>query len=306
MEVECSDVDSWYHFSSKGRGDPASYDELTSLERTMHGEPWMDRQALIRYWSNIEGLGIIPLVAEIEGKVVGHPDVIIADEQPLGRFLYLDVLMVHKAYRRRGVATALIREAERLARTGKVGFMMVQPQQYEGPSGSTYRSCGFEKAFDTYQLETSIECPEPLSGLRLVSIPQIQEAPIKTHAMICGWYNISAKTWDYGVNTDPEFLRFFSCHELALSALTDRSTYFFHLQQNRFDHSTGTLSLWAPLPLDHKETQDVFQAAKTAASWLGIRKMTTKTIESFLAVLEKCGFLIKSKEEPYLTKTVSP
>jgi len=193
----------------------------------MHGEPWMDRQALIRYWSNIERLGIIPLVAEIEGKVVGHPDVIIADEQPLGRFLYLDVLMVHKAYHRRGVATALIREAERLARTRKVGFMMVQAQQYEGPSRLTYRSCGFDKAFDTYQLETSIECPEPLSGLRLVSIPQIQEAPIKTHAMICGWYNISAKTWDYGFNTDPEFLRFFSCHELALSALTEKSMYFF-------------------------------------------------------------------------------
>jgi len=108
VEVECSDVETWYHHSSEGRGDPASYDELSSWERSMHGGPWTDHTALTKYWEDIERLGIIPLVAEIDGKVVGHLDVIFSDELPLGHFLYLDVLTVHKTYRRRGIARALI------------------------------------------------------------------------------------------------------------------------------------------------------------------------------------------------------
>jgi len=93
----------------------------------------MDRTGLTRYWGDIERLGIIPLVAELDGKVVGHLDVIITDELPLGHFLYLDVLGVHQAYRRRGVATALTREAERLARDREVAFMLVQPSSSKDP-----------------------------------------------------------------------------------------------------------------------------------------------------------------------------
>ncbi len=39
VEVNCSDVETWHHFSIKGRGDPASYLELNPWERTMHGGP---------------------------------------------------------------------------------------------------------------------------------------------------------------------------------------------------------------------------------------------------------------------------
>ena len=305
VEVECSDVETWYHYSSEGRGDPAPYDELSSLERVMHGGPWMDPGTLIKYWDDIERLKIVPLVAEIEGKVAGHLDVIFGDELPLGRFLYLDVLMVHKAYRRRGIATALIKEAERLAGRRGVRSILVSPEKYEGPSGLTYRSCGFEKAFDVYQLDTSTDHPQFPSGVQLVSIPRLQEAPVRTHPMICAWYNISTKTWYYGINPDLERLHAFSCHQLALSALTNNRTYFFHIQQNRFDSSKGTLCLWAPAPLNEKELLGIFQASRTSASWLGIEVLTTKTIKRYVSTLEKADFKVKSKGEPYLTSIVN-
>jgi len=305
VDVECSGVVKWYHFFDKGRGEEASYDGLSSLERTMHGGPWMDLTALTNYWRTIEQLGIIPLVAEIKGKVVGHLDVILTDELPLGRFLYLDVLTVHKAYRRRGVATTLIREAEKLAKKKKAEFMLVQPQRYEGPSGLTYRSCGFEKAFDTYQSETPVNHPKFPLGVQLVSIPQSQEAPLKTHTMICGWYNISAKKWYYAMNPDLETLRALSCSDLALSVLINKGTYFFHVRQNCFDHSKGTLSLWAPASLNQKEIRIIFQVSKTVASWLGIKTLKTKTIERYLPILEKEEFEIKSKGEPYLIKNIN-
>jgi len=305
VDVNCSEVEQWHHFSSKGQGDPASYDELISLERCMHGGPWMDPTALAKYWETIERLGIIPLVAETDGRIVGHLDVIISDELSLGHFIYLDILMVHRAYRRRGVASALIKEAERLAISRKVRFMCVEPEQYEGPPGLTYRSCDFEKAFDTYHLETSVDHPEIPSGVQVVSIPQIQSVPIRTHIMMCGWYNISVKMWNFGINPDLESSRAFCYHDLALSALTSESIYFFYLQQKRFDHSTGRLCLWAPTPLNQEELQDIIQVSKAVASWLGIKTLTTKTIERYLPTLEKAGFKINSKGEPFLIKNVS-
>ena len=230
-------------------GEKASYDELSSLERVMHGGPWMDPEALAEYWKVIERLGIIPLVAEIDGKVVGHLDVVFSDEPPLGRFLYLDVLTVHKAYRRRGVATALIKEAEGLARERNVDFLLVQPEKYEDPSGLTYRSCVFKKAFDIYRLETHIDRPRVPLRIQLASIPQVQEPPLRTHVMMCGWGNISKKTWDFGVNPNVEMLSAFSQHMLALCALKNKTKYFFTCIPESLPKNKGfTTSLVANTP----------------------------------------------------------
>lgn len=306
MEVECSDVRTWYHYSSKGRGSPASYDELSPWERVMHGGPWMDVNALAKYWTRIERLGIIPLVAEFNGKVGGHLDIIFSNELQLGDFLYLDVLTVHEAYRRRGVARALIARAEKMAKRKNVPFMMVQPEEYNGPSGLTYRSCGFKRVFEVYHLETTIDASETHKDICVTTIPQTQPAPLKTHAMICGWYNISAKTWDYGLNPNVDLLRAFSCYQLALSALTNEDTYFFHLKQSYFDRKKGTICLWTPLPLNKKMLERVFQVAKTAGSWVGIKRLSTESFRKNVDVLKKMGFSIKSEDEPYLIKWLKP
>lgn len=52
VEVNCSDVEQWYHFTPRGRAGPASYEELSSWERVMHGGPWMRRRFQItgREW----------------------------------------------------------------------------------------------------------------------------------------------------------------------------------------------------------------------------------------------------------------
>jgi GNAT superfamily N-acetyltransferase len=305
VEVYRSDVQEWYHFTSKGRGNKASYDELSTLERVMHGGPWMDPKALTKYWDDIEKLGIT-LVAEIQGKVVGHLDVIFSNELPLGHFLYLDVLEVHNDYRRKGVATALIKSAEELAKEKGASFMLVEPEKYEGPSGLTYRSCGFTRAFEAYNLEMPIETETIPNDVCLISIPQNMKAPIETHEMVCGWYNISSKTWNYGVNPDLDHLRFFSCHELALSALINDEAFFFHLQQDRCDHSVGSLVLWSPASsIDSTMIKTIFKTVKASASWLGIKKLGTKTLEKYVSLLEEMSWKKTSQVEPYLTKVLS-
>lgn len=306
VEVECSDVQTWYHYSSKGRGSPASYNELSPWERVMHGGPWMDVNALAKYWARIERLGIIPLVAEFNGKVVGHLDVIFSNELVLGDFLYLDVLTVHEAYRRRGIAKALIARAEEMAKRKNVSFMMVEPEEYNGPSGLTYRSCGFERFFEPYHLETTINASKTHNDICVTMIPKAQQAPLKTHAMICGLYNISVKIWDYGLNPNVDLLRAFSCNQLALSALTKEGTYFFHLKQTYFDNEKGTVCLWAPLPLNRRMLERVFKVAKTASSWIGIKRLSTETFGKNVSALKEIGFSIKSKDDPYLIKWLKP
>jgi len=76
------------------------------------------------------------------------------------------------------------------------------------------------------------------------------------------------------------------------------------LGQNRFDHSKASLSLWSPTPSNERKLQDAFQAAKASASWLGIETLTTKTIERYVPTLEKMGFKVESRVEPYLTKDI--
>lgn len=304
VEVECSDVKSWYHYSYKGQGEPATYEELTPWERMMHGGPWMDRSELTKYWENMERLGIIPLVAELDGKIVGHLDVLFSDELPLGSFLYLDVLKVHKAHRRRGVARALIQEAERMARSKRVGFMLVSPREYEGPSGLTYRSCGFEKAFDTYDVEILVNGAVMPSEVKLAPITLAHEPPVKICTMVCGWYNISIKMWDSCVNPYLEIMRALHQHQLAFSLLVGENIYFISVSTKLFDLLTGSLEVWAPVPLDEMELNDVFQACRTLASWLGMKTLTTRTIEQYVSKLEETGFKIKSKGESWLIKNL--
>jgi hypothetical protein len=87
----------------------------------------------------------------------------------------------------------------------KAGFMLVSPQEYEGPSGLTYRNCGFEKAFDTYDVEMVVSNTVIPQEIRLAPITLAKEPPIKTHSMVCGWYNISIKMWDDFANPNLEF-----------------------------------------------------------------------------------------------------
>jgi len=140
---------------------------------------------------------------------------------------------------------------------------------------------------------------------QIASIPHTQEAPVRTHSMVCGWYNTSLKTWYYGVNPNLEHLRALSSSALALCALIRKSAYFLHLQHSLFDQSKGGLCLWAPVPPNEEELQTAFEASEIAARWLGIETLTTKTIEGYVSTLERVGFKVKSKTEPYLAKKIS-
>ena len=170
VEINKSDVEEWHHFSRGGRGAAASYDELTGWERVMHGGPWEDLHALRRHRPYMERVGIICLVAELDGRVVGHLDVIPTRELRLGEYLFLDVFMVHRSYRRRGVGTALLRAAEALAAEESLPRLVVMTD-YEEAGSLTYRSYGFEPFHEMCTLEAEIGSPAVPTGVMITDPP---------------------------------------------------------------------------------------------------------------------------------------
>jgi len=305
VEANCSDVKEWFHWSRSGRGEPASYDELRDWERRMHGGEWMDVGLLNRYWDELELYGVIPLVAELEGKVVGHLDVIASREPSFGRFLWLDVLMVHREYRRRGVATALIRHAEEIAKKEGLDAMMVYPEDYEGPSGLLYRSVSFERFRELHTVD--IEC---LKGdipdkIALVSLRMDQQPPLDTHEMICGRANISQKMWRFGQLQshvhDP-----ITSHDIMLGAVTEAGTYYFRLS-TWFPRKKGYLALWCPLKVETARVAEVVSVVRMLGLVIGIDRLESTVLERDLETLSQLRFQDRGMySSPLMRKTLTP
>jgi len=283
---------------------------LVEVERsdTLPWSPWMDVEALSRHWDHIERVGIIPLVAELEGRVVGHLDVVLTEEPPLGSYLYLDVLVVHKAYRRRGVATMLIEEVERIARERAVDMLLVNPEDYEGPSGLTYRSMGFERMFEFHRVAMSCGDLKMPEGLSLNIIPRGWPAPLKTHEMVCRAPNVSVNMWDYAVNpltySRTDVLEY-HWRDLALWFSSRGWVSYVCLNQSPRNLAEVSVETWVPAQLDEESLGETFSAVKALASMLKANTIATYAFGDRLDLLRRFGFEDRGKCEPWLAKRIA-
>ena len=302
VEVNCSDVERWYHFTPRGRAEPASYEELSSWERVMHGGPWMDEAALSDYWRRMERLGVIPLVAELEGKVVGHLDVIFCKDPVLGEYFYLDVLMIHRSYRRRGVARALINAAEDLAKDRGFRKLVVQPEDYEGPSGLTYRSLGFRREWEVAVLSLTPKNGAEKNEAKVQSISPDEERPVEAFPMVCGWYVVSAKMWDYAVHPRGTLYTAIPLHSLVFKVLVNSEAFYIHIGEKLFANGVGVLCLWAPQNFTEEGLRRVVGTVEALATAIGLKKLETRTLDMFVEVLGKLGFRREGFTEPFMVK----
>jgi len=104
-------------------------------------------------------LGITCLVVKLDGKGVGHLDVIPANDRDLGKYLFLDVFIVHKTHRRKGIATALLKTAEEYAIKLSLPRIIVMTE-YDGAGGLTYRKNGYSPYRELFTIESKIKDPE--------------------------------------------------------------------------------------------------------------------------------------------------
>ena len=71
VDVNCSSVDKWFKYVN-GKEVEAKYEELSIEERFSHGGPWMSIETWSIHLNYILTSKQYPLVAMVNGKVVGE------------------------------------------------------------------------------------------------------------------------------------------------------------------------------------------------------------------------------------------
>ena len=263
----------------------------------------MDLQLLRRYWSFAEKSGTICLVAEMDNRVVGHLDVIPTREREVGEYLYIDVFMVHRLFRRRGVGTVLLKAAESLAVEKGLPKMIVLAD-YEGPGGLTYRKFGFKAFLEMCTLEAKIPDVLMPSDIKIVNPPF--EPPLDSHHLLCGWFNTPMKLWNlswgypWKLDLDP-----FDWHRFILSLVTQSGIVHFLLTPCYPERAKFDVCLWVPSGIDITDLSKAVQSIKTMARTLGAETLTTVAFEKDRKMLEAAGFAWIRRHDPMLSKELS-
>ncbi len=147
VDVYCSGVDRWFRWFGGGRVE-ADYGDLGVVDRWSHGGSWMGVETCAVHLNFLLTSDQYPLVAVLDGRVVGE------ERGCLGKTAFIDVLEVHRDFRRMGVRRALVGGAIELARENDCDTISVWPAK--GAVGF-YGKCGLsEVAYDVVDLEVDL------------------------------------------------------------------------------------------------------------------------------------------------------
>jgi len=201
-EVHCSDVDKWFKWI-RGEKVQARYEELSVGERYRHGGPWMSIETCAIHINYVLTSGQYPLVAELEGKIVGELELYIGEERgDLGKTAFIDILEVHKDYRKRGVGRALINTARMIAIKENCSTLTVWPDKRVIPF---YRKCGLNKtAYNIAQIIVDTRnVPKPRKTYSIQEFPN--KYPVRSlwlvspriYSSFAAWLK---SRWNYALN----------------------------------------------------------------------------------------------------------
>lgn len=113
-------------------------------------------------------------VAEINGKVVGTTMV-----NPKGKLGYIGAVMVHPTYRRRGIATKLMKRALNYIRKKKLSRAVLHVVSTNTSAKGLYHKLGFEKFEDTVHLVANIDSLRKPEDVEEVVIRNFEKGDIE-------------------------------------------------------------------------------------------------------------------------------
>lgn len=111
--------------------------DTVRLPRRMRAEYPRDVEQLVENWQRGEGF----LAAEVDGEVRGYVDVLAWPWQQMG---WIANLAVDRGYRRRGVGTALLRQARHWARQEGLRTLLAEATTKNYPALCFYQKLGFQ------------------------------------------------------------------------------------------------------------------------------------------------------------------
>ncbi|ASJ02497.1 GNAT family acetyltransferase [Thermococcus profundus] len=122
-------------------------EELSGLsvrERYLRGGPWMSVETCSVHINALLLDGQYPIVAELDGRIVGEAEVFLSEEPIKGeikRIAHLDLIEVHPDFRGRGVGRALIEYIERNF-ADRAELLTTQPSE---EAAGFYKKLGFDR-----------------------------------------------------------------------------------------------------------------------------------------------------------------
>jgi len=165
---------------------------IVAVHRTdVHdGNPWLEAPTCAAHLNNFLLDGHTALVAEVDGRVVGEVEFLVADEAPFGRTASLNVICVHEEFRRRGVGKALMARASRLARRAGARVFHVTPEVSAVPF---YRRVGLEAVDEL--LWVAYDLPRKARAVRASGCYDEGHEAVSGLAQVFGRYISSRHTW---------------------------------------------------------------------------------------------------------------
>ena len=154
VEVYCSDVDKWYRFIN-GKKVEARYEDLSVIDKFSHGGPWMSIETCSIHLNYVLTSNQYPLVALLNDRVVGDLELYIGEESSLlGKTGFIDVLQVHRDYRKKGIGKALVKKAKDICIDHDCDTLSVWPEKNVV---DFYKKCGLNTiAYRIYHIEIDL------------------------------------------------------------------------------------------------------------------------------------------------------
>ena len=206
VAIHCSDLEdnTWYRFPEGKRVVAKSVSELNLYERWLNGGSWMSEELCAIYLNNLLLNGHIPLVAELDGKLVGELELFYGKENDGHLYAHIGVLQVHKEYQRQGIGTLLVQKAIVTAKKRGASYITVRPRDLVR---GFYQDLGFDEWLKTVVFFA--EAAPFVSGLTWKEDTTIFHKQ-KFWPFILGYEQSSAQIWQiFHVNQFalPEFTR---------------------------------------------------------------------------------------------------
>jgi len=293
----------WYRNPLQRLG-PASYEDLTPLERYLHGGFGMDLSLFRRHLYELERRGFPVLVAEEGGRIVGECETWLDEEpEPFGRYAEVARLASGSPLNSAVERDLITRAAER---AGKLGYRALDLSPRHSGGGSVARDLGFERLWDTRTFAADVaRVPRPDEEFRTKFLTGDYAAlhgllPLN-HGEPARWrFETLTALWpaaQVASLQDAQKL-------LAVTVMPEKTPSFAVLAVRRewLDPAVAEIDVWLePRNLKMERTiAAMFRIAVEVARKLGTRRVETYAPPPASKALKGLGFSGGGTEDPWL------
>jgi ribosomal protein S18 acetylase RimI-like enzyme len=278
-EVYKSEVAQWVRVAPDGTKSPATYEELTDLERQAYGGAWMVPGALRTHLEDVLRSGQWPLVAEEGGMILGEMEVYVGPDPDLGRAAHIDILQVHRKEQRRGLGRALVEDGIRRAVEARCDSLTVNP---EPAAVGFYAKFGLTEVA-AREKDYSLLLDNLSGGIvrDTVQAPLASFEPLERLPLLLGRFQTSYATWVKGRwnLADPTHLRKEEGHIPSLNT-------YYRLRAFMRRESTAVLQAWSP---EGSDVGEIVGCCARRAIAFGCDALTTTIDSRYVSQVEALG-----------------